>query len=130
MSKGKYHNEKYNGYASKREAARAAELHLLERAGKIRNLREQVKYELVPSIFEHPDGSLIVNTEENQVPQYKRIKLGLSCVERPVAYVADFVYEDEAGKTIVEDTKGVRTPEYIIKRKLMLWLKGIRIREI
>ena len=45
-------------------------------------------------------------------------------------YVADFVYLDEQGKTVVEDAKGVRTKDYIIKRKLMLWLHNIRIREV
>ena len=49
-------------------------------------------------------------------------------IERPVRYVADFVYL-ENGIEVVEDCKGVRTKEYVIKRKLMLFLKGIRIRE-
>ena len=43
-------------------------------------------------------------------------------------YVADFVYEDN-GDTVVEDTKGMRTKEYVIKRKLMLYRYGIRIKE-
>lgn len=52
-------------------------------------------------------------------------------LERSVKYIADFVYTDKAtGQTVVEDTKGVRTKEYIIKRKLMLYLHGIRIKEI
>ena len=46
-----------------------------------------------------------------------------------MAYIADFAYMQD-GKYIVEDTKGVKTPEYVIKRKLMLWLQGIRIREV
>ena len=51
-------------------------------------------------------------------------------LERPCRYVADFVYTDRAtGQTVVEDTKGVRTKEYIIKRKLMLHVHGIRIKE-
>jgi hypothetical protein len=51
-------------------------------------------------------------------------------VERPVKYVADFVYTTEDGLQVVEDTKGVRTKEYIIKRKLMLWQYGIQIKEV
>ncbi len=51
-------------------------------------------------------------------------------LEHDCRYIADFVYRDRKGDTIVEDTKGVRTPEYIIKRKLMLLVYGIRIKEV
>ena len=52
-------------------------------------------------------------------------------MERAVSYVADFVYVDCAtGETVVEDAKGVRTKEYVIKRKLMLWVHGIRVKEV
>ena len=50
-------------------------------------------------------------------------------IERPVKYVADFMYE-ENGQQVIEDAKGVRTKEYILKRKLMLYRYGIRIREV
>jgi hypothetical protein len=50
-------------------------------------------------------------------------------IEQAVKYVADFVYT-ENGKRVVEDTKGFRTKDYIIKRKLMLWVHGIKIREV
>ena len=49
-------------------------------------------------------------------------------LERKVTYIADFMYE-ENGKAVVEDTKGLRTKEYVIKRKLMLYKYGIRIEE-
>lgn len=49
--------------------------------------------------------------------------------ERRCNYYADFVYMQD-GKQIVEDAKGKRTKEYVIKRKLMLFLRGIRIREV
>ncbi len=79
-----------------------------QRAGAISNLREQVPYELIPA-HRFEDGTL----------------------ERACKYIADFVYTDnETGETIVEDTKGVRTKEYIIKRKLMLFRHGIRIKEV
>ena len=50
--------------------------------------------------------------------------------ERKCEYIADFVYTDKDGNTIVEDAKGVRTPEYKIKRKLMLYRHGIKIKEV
>lgn len=105
----KYHSIKtvINGerFDSKKEAARWQELLLLQRAGKISRLNRQVTYELIPS--QYIDGK---------------------CVERSVKYVADFVYK-ENGNLVVEDTKGMKTPEYIIKRKLMLSVYGIRILE-
>ena len=106
----KYGNRKISRdgitFDSAKEARRWSELLLLERAGVIQNLRRQVKYELIPSQ-----------------------RIGGKVVERACSYVADFVYEEE-GKTVVEDTKGYKTPEYIIKRKLMLCIHNIRIREV
>lgn len=99
----KYHAKRVGTHASQKEHNRAAELKLWERAGVISNLREQVPFVLIPP----QDG------------------------ERACKYIADFVYTDnETGQTVVEDTKGVRTKEYIIKRKLMLYLHGIRIKEV
>ena len=43
-------------------------------------------------------------------------------------YVADFVYS-ESGQEIVEDSKGMRTPTYRLKAKLMLACYGIKIKE-
>jgi hypothetical protein len=98
----KYHNVITNGYASKAEARRAYELQMMERARKISNLRQQVPFEVVPK----QEG------------------------ERPAVYIADFVYINEQGQQVVEDVKGVRTREYILKRKLMLHVHGIRIKEV
>lgn len=106
----KYHNRRtvVDGivFDSAREARRYSELKLLERAGEIENLELQKEYELIP-------------------PQW----IGGKRAERAVKYKADFAYR-ENGETIVEDTKGVRTKDYIIKRKLMLHVHGIRIREV
>jgi hypothetical protein len=88
-------------FDSKKEFIRWCELRILERAGKISELRRQVKFELIPK----QDG------------------------ERACTYVADFVYIGSDGNTVVEDTKGVRTDVYKIKRKLMLERYGIRIKE-
>lgn len=93
-------------FDSRREAQRWDDLCWMQRAGKISDLRRQVRYELVPAQVK-PDG--------------KRT--------RPVEYVADFVYWMD-GKTVVEDAKGVRTREYQIKKKLMLWRHGIEIFEV
>lgn len=101
----KYGNQKTNGYASRKEAKRAEELRLLEKAGQINNLKEQVRFELIPA-------------------QY----VGGELVERACEYVADFTYHDPHNY-VVEDKKGRRTKDYIIKRKLMLHVHGIRVRE-
>jgi hypothetical protein len=78
------------------------------RSGLITNLRRQVPFELIPSQ-----------------------RRGGRVVERPVRYIADFVYT-ENGEDVVEDVKShaTRTPQYIIKRKLMLWEFGIQIKEV
>ena len=104
-------------YDSKKEYRRFCELSLLERAGKVTDLQRQVKFVLIPSQYE-PDTIGVRGG-------VKRGKL----IEREVSYVADFVYT-ENGKRIVEDTKGFKTKDYIIKRKLMLYIHGIRIKEV
>lgn len=108
----KYHSKKVTidgiKFDSKREASRWLELKMLERAGEISHLQRQVKYELIPS--QKIDGKV---------------------VERPCSYIADFVYHELASnEVVVEDTKGFKTPEYILKRKLMLYIHGIRIKEV
>ena len=75
-------------------------LKLLERAGKIKDLKRQVKFELIPK----QEG------------------------ERACYYIADFTYM-ENGELVVEDCKGFKTDVYKIKKKLMLMEHGIRIRE-
>lgn len=104
-------------FDSKREAKRYSELLLLERAGAITELQRQVEFVLIPAQRE---------------PDYSGVRGGLikgKTIERKVSYVADFVYK-ENGRLVVEDTKGFKTKDYIIKRKLMLWLHNIRIKEI
>ncbi len=110
-TKTKYHNikTKLDGivFDSRKEARRFPELKLMEKAGLISNLQRQVRIELIPA-----------QKDENG-----------KVIERRVDYIADFVYQQN-GQTVYEDTKGKRTPDYIIKRKLMLWVKGIRIKEV
>ena len=101
----KYGNRKIKApdgqvFDSVKEFHRWGCLRLLERAGAIKDLKRQVKFELIPRIGD----------------------------ERPCNYIADFTYM-ENGEMVVEDVKGVRTDAYKIKKKLMLWVHGIRIKE-
>lgn len=105
----KYRNKKVeiDGYTfdSRKEGDRYLELKLMLRAGVIKDLQMQVPFELIPK----QQG------------------------ERACTYKADFVYTDIAtGKQVVEDvkSKATKTPEYKIKKKLMLWVHGIRVVEI
>ena len=121
--KTKYHNKKAMVgdflFDSKKEARRNAQLMLMQSAGAILNLQRQVKFILIPAQRE-PDTI---------GPKGGRIKGKL--LERECSYIADFVYTDaKTGERIVEDTKGVRTKDYIIKRKLMLYVHKTKIREI
>ena len=108
--KNKYLNKKTEidgiTFDSKKEAKRYGELKLLERAGQIDTLTLQPKFTLIPS-QRRDDGK----------------------AERPCVYIADFMYR-ENGQFVVEDTKGFKTADYIIKRKLMLKEHGITVREI
>lgn len=89
------------------EADRYGKLKDLEEQGKIHFLERQVKFNLIPN-QRGEDGKVI----------------------RGVNYIADFVYQDEDGNTIVEDAKGMLTDVYKIKKKLMLFIHHIQIREV
>lgn len=121
MSRSKYNAQKTTvdgiTFDSRKEARRYHELKLLEGAGAIKDLRMQVSFQLIPPQFE-PD----------RIGKRGGVYHG-KCIEREVKYVADFTYL-ENNSLVVEDTKGYKTPEYIIKRKLMLYIHGIRIREV
>lgn len=103
-AESKYRNKKVvtpdGTFDSQKEYRRWQELKLLERAGQIAELRRQVRYELVP-------------------------KCGKN---RAAYYIADFVYT-ENNKTVVADTKGYKTSEYILKRKILAWRYEIEIEE-
>lgn len=110
--KTKYHSKRITidgeQYDSVKEYRRWCELKLMQKAGLVRSLKRQVKFVLIP-------------TQRNEKGK---------CIERECAYFADFTYTDsKTGQYIVEDAKGYRTPEYKIKRKLMLSIHGIRITE-
>ena len=127
MRRRKYYNVKTKTsdgivFDSAKEARRWEQLLLLQRAGKITELQRQVAYELIPAQYE---------TYPRFSKKGERLKDGQRLLERKVEYVADFVYTDtDRGELVVEDTKGVKTKDYIIKRKLLLLIHGIRIKEI
>ena len=119
-------------YDSKAEATRHAQLKLLERAGEIHDIERQVVYELIPSYYEVvPTGEIYKNGANKGQPKVKRV-----CVEQGVKYIADFVYKTKDGKTVVEDIKGYRDTssapyaKFVIKRKLMLYKYGIKVKEV
>lgn len=118
---GKYNARKVKtedgSFMSKKELKRWTELKLQEEAGVIQDLRKQVKFVLIPA-----------QREPDTIGARGGVRKG-KLIEREAAYIADFVYQKD-GKTIVEDTKGYRTKDYVLKRKLMLWVHQIKIREI
>ena len=118
----KYGNKKITvgdeTFDSAKEYRRFCELKLLQRGKRISELRRQVKFVLIPT-----------QREPDEIGVRGGVKPG-KVIEKECAYIADFVYVNDKGETVVEDTKGFRTTEYIIKRKLMLYVHGIRIQEI
>jgi hypothetical protein len=91
-------------FDSRKEARRWQELRRLERDGEIRDLKRQVRYPL------EVNGSLVCT------------------------YVADFTYEKPpwssvGGILVTEDTKGKLTDVYRLKKRLMLAIHGVEVRE-
>lgn len=123
--RNKYHARKcvLNGieFDSRKEAQRYSELILLQRAKEITNLQRQVKFVLIPAQYE---------VYERYGKNGKELKPGKRLIEKECSYVADFVYVDKDGKLVVDDAKGMKTKDYIIKRKLMLFIHGIRVKEV
>lgn len=122
----KYHNRKYyiDGivFASRKEGRRYCELKALQAAGIIHDLQLQVKFVLIPAQREE------CNEIYKSGSRKGKPKLG-KIIEHECAYYADFVYY-ENGEKIVEDAKGMRTEVYRIKRKLLLYTHGIKIKEV
>lgn len=120
--RSKYNSVKTKNGDSKKEAKRKAELEMLQSIGKISDLQCQVPFELIPAQF-----------EPNTIGKRGGTVKG-KCVERSVKYIADFVYTDENGQKVVEDVKGYKGGAaysiFTIKRKLMLYIHGIRIKEV
>lgn len=109
-------------FDSKKEAKRYQELLLLQKAGEIYMLERQKVYELLPA-----------QREPDTVGKRGGVIKG-KLLERAVEYVADFVYTNKNGETVVEDVKGFREggayAVFVLKRKLMLYRYGIKIIEV
>ena len=129
-------------FDSKAEHRRWCELRLLERAGKISGLKRQVSFELIPT-------QRAESTEVYKAGPQKGLPKPGAILEKGVTYIADFVYEvphrhyadNEADlifydtwETIVEDAKGCKQGAaydvFVLKRKLMLYVHGIRVQEV
>ncbi len=129
MAKSKFHSKKITvdgiTFDSKKEYRRYCELALLEKAGQIQSLELQKVFELIPAQYEN------VSREEYIKSKGKKTKG--KCIERACKYIADFTYMQD-GKFIVEDVKGYKKGKaydlFVIKRKLMLYVHGIRIKEV
>jgi hypothetical protein len=95
-------------FDSRAEAKRWFDLLWRVKAGEIADLERQVRYVLIPKQA-RPSGG----------------------VERECAYIADFTYLDKrTGRSVCEDVKGCATPEFRIKRKLLLLVHGIELVEV
>jgi hypothetical protein len=129
--KSKYHNEKVVAYGeifdSKHEAQRFLILRDMERRGEITGLKLQEKFLLIPTQREK-------STEIYKAGKNKGKPKPGKVIEKEVAYYADFVYTDSGGNLVVEDAKGYKAGAaytiFTIKRKLMLYIHGIRIKEV
>ena len=121
--RSKYGNKKARHagivFDSRRERNRYIILSSMEKAGEISDLRMQVSFELIPAVYE---------TVEQQLKT--KVKKVEKCVQRATHYIADFVYKDKDGKIVVEDAKGMKTKEYMLKKKMMRAFLDIEIKEV
>ena len=110
FKENKYKNKKceYNGmkFDSLKERNWWINLENMQKLGRISELQRQVEF-------------VLIETFKLEDKTYRKTK-----------YIADFTYKDKNGKYHVVDTKGFRTPEYKLKKKLMAWKYGIEIEEV
>lgn len=96
-------------FDSKKECRRYSELKIMEKAGEIKDLELQKPYVILPSFFDKQGNR-----------------------QTAVKYVADFVYVDKDGNTIIEDVKSPATRKdrvYRLKKKMMAY-NGYEITEV
>lgn len=114
-------------FDSKAEFTRWCELRILERAGKIHKLKRQVAFELIPTQRER-------STEFYKAGPQKGLPKPGAIIEKGCTYIADFEYYDSDWNLHVEDTKGCKKGAaydlFVIKRKLMLFVHGIKVKEV
>jgi len=110
FKESKYHNKKveFDGitFDSIKEKNYYIKLKMMQNSGKISELKLQVPF-------------VLIETFKLEDKTYRQTK-----------YIADFTYTDENGKYHVVDTKGFKTKEYLLKKKLMAWKYGIEIEEV
>ena len=118
----KYKNEKveFDGikFDSKRERDRYMVLKDAERRGVISELKCQPKFTLIPAQY---------HEEAKQLKT--KVKMVKKCDFLAITYTGDFQYVKD-GKIVVEDVKGMVTPEYKLKEKMMAYFHHIIIRRI
>lgn len=111
-------------FDSKKECERYKQLKILEAKGDIKELELQKKFVLIPK----------QEIEYEEVLKNGKVKTKRQTIERELSYVCDFYYKDKDNNEVVEDVKGCKFGAsynvYVIKRKLMLYIHGIRIIEI
>lgn len=126
MKRNKFFNKKVKTevgvFDSSTEYKRYLRLKEMEDRGIISQLQRQVEYEIIPAQYEDIEVRLKTKT-----------KIVRKLIERPVTYKCDFQYIDHNGELVVEDVKSDYTrkeTDYILKRKMLLFLKGIRLKEV
>lgn len=154
------YNRAVEKFDSKKEYERWVALRKLEENGKITSLQRQVEFEIIPAYIESTNTFKEVNIwiadntkefpskvkaakwlRENKIPRKNNLRMETRTVmktkqkviEKAAVYTADFTYYDDQGKLVVEDVKSAYTaklPDYVLRRKLMLFIHGIKINEI
>ena len=122
----KYHSRKITRdgetFDSVKEYRRFCELSQLEKAGEITDLKRQVEFILIPA-----------QREPDTVGKRGGIKQG-KVIEHKCSYISDYTYKDKHGKLHIEDVKGYKGggaySVFVIKRKLMYCVYGIKIEEV
>lgn len=125
--KGKYNNTKVEidgiKYDSKKESQRNAYLELMQKQGLISDLKRQVVFELIPTIYE--DKVVHLKTKDKIVQRV---------AQKSVTYKADFTYIKD-GQLVVEDVKASASyaaldKTFILKEKMMRYFHGIVIKRV
>jgi hypothetical protein len=115
-------------FDSEKECERYKELKLLEKAGKISNLAVHFPFLLIPGVYYNPRFG-------NYDFSNKKLSREWKCVQRPIVYIADFVYDTETER-IVEDVKGCRNKrdaaykKFLHKKRLMKIVWNVDVKEV
>ena len=125
IKKNKYNNKKivneFGTWDSKKEYQRYMFLQEAEKKGLIRDLKRQVRFELIPAI------------KEEYIEHLKtKDKVKTKTLQQAICYTCDFAYYKD-GEYIVSDVKAspkMLPKEFILKEKLMFWRYGIRIKRV